>query len=420
MNEQWLYLLPDGQWEQGAHWPTLHGMTGQAALTHADLASAGQALQGTAVRVVLAQELLAWHRSPAVRKRLGRQALGYAMEEQLCAPLETLHLAFGECDNAHRRAVQSIDRHLFERLLGLLAAHGIDALSVHVDADLLPGDEAGAWWIAGRWLLGGGLAPRLALSGADAQVLVAELAHLQWHPDSQPYLLAAQLPDAIDLRQGAFRRRRTYWPWAGLALGVLAFAVLGVGLEHHYHVAEQQVNAARLAAQQQALAVPAAPAPTRVQQLAPLAEHLVASAGLYFEQARWQVREGWRVQVLAADFVALERLRERQPDLALDDASSTDDGVRARLNWPVGKGLLPAAQASFSPARLKADAEQAGVRVEGLQLRQGQAVFTARAQAPVLLDWLHRLELAGGRFQAMELERVEQQLTVRATLEVAH
>lgn len=420
MNEPWLYLLPDGQLEQGAQWPTLYSVPGQTTLLHADLAGAGQVLQGVAVRVVLAQELLAWHHCPAVGRRLARQAQGYALEDQLCAPLESLHLAFGACDTAQRRAVQSIDRQLFERLLGLLAAHGIDALSVHVDADLLPGDEAGAWWIAGRWLLGGGQAPRLALSGADAQVLAAQLTHLQWHPDSQPYLLAAQLPDAIDLRQGAFRRRRTYWPWAGLAVSVLAFAVLGVGLEHHYHAAEQQVNAARIAAQQQALAVPAAPAPTRVQQLAPLADHLVASAGLYLEQARWQLREGWRVQLLAVDFAALERLRERQPDLALDDASSTDDGVRARLNWPVGKGLLPAAQASFSPARLKADAEQVGVRVEGLQLRQGQAVFTAQAQAPELLDWLHRLELAGGRFQAMELERAEQLLRVRATLEVGH
>ena len=418
MNPQWLYLLPEGQLEQGAQWPVLYSVAGQASLQRSDLASAGQVLQGAGVRVVLAQELLAWHHSPAVGgRRLARQALGFALEEQLSVPLETVHLAFGECDKEHRRAVQSIDRQVFTHLLALLAAQGIEVLSVQVDADLLPPEAAGAWWIAGRWLLGGGQSPRLALSAADARVLAPELMHVAWHPDSEPDLLRVPAAGAIDLCQGAFRRRRPRGPWVGLMAAVLGVTALWFALEHR-HTVERAAQVALYATQRQALVVPAALPPTRLQQLAPLAEGLVASAGLHLEQARWQVREGWRLQVLAVDFAALERLRERQPDLVLDDAGTSAEGIRARLNWPVPDAPRSGAQASFSAARLNAEATQAGVVVEGLQWRQGQASFAAQGEALALFAWLHQLERVGGRFQVLELERAGLQLKVRATLEV--
>ena len=66
-------------------------------------------------------------------------------------------------------------------MLALLAEAGIEVRSVFVDADVLPDDQAlGVWWF-GRWLLGGGLPARLALSEDGLTLLGPALpAGIQW------------------------------------------------------------------------------------------------------------------------------------------------------------------------------------------------------------------------------------------------
>jgi general secretion pathway protein L len=67
------------------------------------------------------------------------QLVGYALEEQLAADIETLHFAVGERDEiSGRTSVAIVTRALMTQWLQQLAEHGIHAASVSADAALLP------------------------------------------------------------------------------------------------------------------------------------------------------------------------------------------------------------------------------------------------------------------------------------------
>jgi len=182
--------------------------------------------------VLLPMEMCSWFRSePWPSRRQPRpQALAFAIEEQLSENLEVLHIGIGVRDRQHRYPMMVVERTRFQALLALLAEQGIDARAVHVDADLVPDDNAfGVRWF-GRWLLGGALSARVSLSARGLATLKPGLpGDMHWLDEERDrqgideWLLSAG-GHPIDLLQGEFRRRRPPLPWRGaaaVALGVL-------------------------------------------------------------------------------------------------------------------------------------------------------------------------------------------------------
>lgn len=370
MNEYWLYLLPEGLANADAQWPTLRWQAGQTHVRHASLTDAAQDLRGSPVVVVLPMELLGWCLAGplAGRRRPGRQALAFAVEEQLGEPLEPLHLAFGAPREDRSFPMLSIDRQRFEQLLALLQAQGIDTVAVHADADLLPTAYPCALWMGGRWLLGGGLPGRLALSLVDASTLAPTLPTMPWWADaSAPAGLPGVTPInsatapllegrkmAIDLRQGAFRRRQRTLPWPGLLLSVVAIGVLSCVFDYlryaHLQARTAQLHAQSvqrfqllypdqtrivdLAAQFQARQrQQQAPQRTAMQELAEVSEKVVESGNVRLGRVELHADKGWQMEIIAQDFADLERLRKRLPTLTVGSASQTSEGVRASLSW---------------------------------------------------------------------------------------
>lgn len=220
--------------------------------------------------------LTAVHLPPIRQARRRQQAAAYALEDQLVARVDTLHVALAARPGADGdTAAAVIDR---ERLAGYLDAAanaGLDVVQVYPDTMLVPAPEADAWQIAildGRVLarvsavhgfaaeaslwpaLAAGSPPApdtIHLHGADAAAMT-EIAGVALEPapgverhayDDENALLAALLADftsagAINLRQGSFARTSAMQTWwqpfkltAGLAAAWLIIAVAARGLE---------------------------------------------------------------------------------------------------------------------------------------------------------------------------------------------
>ncbi|MBF8721128.1 type II secretion system protein GspL [Pseudomonas guariconensis] len=365
MSENWLYLLPAGKETADAQWPVWVRTAGgeQHRVSIGDVASI---LSGAAVVVVPMEMVGTCEVGPLPGRRPKPDTLAYAAEDQLAAPLETVHLAFGPADEQKQRRGLVIDRDVMDNLLALLQAQGVEPLALHVDADLLTGEPACALWLEGRWLIGGAGAPRLAATPQAAQALAPQWPTIAWLAEAQQ----AELPlctrsvtcafdtlrqgrmQAIDLLQGAYRRRRASVPWRALAVGVsIAFAMVCVAdylraewllqrtaqLQADNRQAFQrwapgQPVSADLASQIRALEYRPHPA-TAIEGLASLGEQLVETGNLTVAQATLSPVEGWRMEVLAQGFEDLERLRQRVPAVLIDQARQDEQGVRATLTW---------------------------------------------------------------------------------------
>lgn len=370
MSERWLYLLPEGLADAGVHWPTWCWQAGQAEVAQANLADAAAQLPGMQVVLILPMELLGWCLAGPMpgRRHPGVQALAYAVEEQLGEALESLHLAFGAVRSDHCYPGLSIDRERLQTVLALLQGLGIEPSAVYADADLLPCMQPCALWFGNRWLLGGGLDGRMALSPADAQTLAPSLPVMPWWaqagaPDclgqvsaiaSAHGLLVEGRRTAIDLRQGAFRRRRPTLPWPGLLLSLMAIGLLSCAFDHlrgehlrsrSAQLHEQSVQrfqqlypdqtrivdlAAQFQARQRQQRSVQKP---HMQQLADISEKVVESGNIRIGRVQMDAGQGWLMEIIAQDFADLERLRQRVPDLNVGSASKTEAGVHASLSW---------------------------------------------------------------------------------------
>ncbi|MQT72498.1 hypothetical protein GHO43_31540, partial [Pseudomonas sp. FSL R10-0071] len=82
-----------------------------------------------------------------------------------------LHIAVGPLDAQRRYPLLVIERQRFKHLLAQLQALGLNIVSVYVDADLLPREQPGIAWWDGRWLAGGALDLRLALTPQALEAL---------------------------------------------------------------------------------------------------------------------------------------------------------------------------------------------------------------------------------------------------------
>lgn len=367
MSDVYLFLLPQGMAETDAQWPVLVRTT-QGDVYRSRLGNLPPELAVAAVVLVLPMEM-AGHCviGPVPGRRPSRETLAYAAEEQLAAPLEALHLAFGPADDKGQRKVLAVELTRLHRVMSSLLAQGIDPVAVHIDADLLCAGRACALWFEGRWLLGGTEGACLVISDQAARVLKPHCASMPWL--AEPAAMHAICSDqavasavetlvqanvgAVDLRQGALRRRRKGPAWQGMAGGV-ALALLMVCLadylraewlmqqasrQHAENVQavqrwapEVQPSGADLATQIRLLE--RAPRPsTAVEQLALLAEHLVGVGNVTIERAESTPAQGWRVEVVAQGFDDLERLGARVPGVRMEHGRQADQGVRATLAW---------------------------------------------------------------------------------------
>lgn len=369
MSEYGVYLLPQGLQQADAEWPVLL-WSDDGQVHRSRLSSLRDVVGGAGVVVVAPMEMLGCcEADPVPGRRPSREALTYALEDQLAAPLERLHLAFGTADSEGRRRALVIDRERFASLLALLQASGIDPLAVQADADRLFG-EAGALWLEGRWLIGGARLPLLALPGAGARTLATVLEPMPWmaeapQAEEQPCnqrvssaaaLLVAGRRGAIDLRQGEFRRRHAGLPWrsltaalAGIWLSIcvadqvrLAWleqridAVHVANLQHFQRWAPGQPVAGDLATLVEALEQRRPPS-TAMQRLAVLGEQLVQAGNLQLERAELGGERHWRVEVSGQRFADLERLRQQLPELDIGQARQDEQGVLANLIWTGGE-----------------------------------------------------------------------------------
>ncbi|MBK4993872.1 hypothetical protein IAE39_002046 [Pseudomonas sp. S37] len=365
MSENWLYLLPEGVAAADAHWPVwLRAKDGS--LNKARLGELASTVTGPVIVVVPMEMLGSCEIGPVPGKRPTAETLAYAAEDQLAAPLETLHLVFGSPGTqGHRRALV-IELQVMTNLMALLQAQGIDPLGLYADADLLGAGPPCALWVGGRWLLGGQNGPWLAASPQVAEVLAQQLPPMPWQAeavhagqvlcnqtvDSAFNVLVQGRATALDLRQGAFRRRGSAVPWPALAGGVL-LALVMVCLADHLRATWLSQRTAQLDAENvqafqrwapgqpvagdlvaQVRALEFRPrAMTAVEELATFTEQLVEAGNITVEQAVASPTEGWRLEVVAQGFEDLERLRQRAPAVLMDQARQAEQGVRATLTW---------------------------------------------------------------------------------------
>ncbi|HYQ54514.1 MAG TPA: type II secretion system protein GspL [Pseudomonas sp.] len=365
MSEALVYLLPQGMQQADASWPVLV-WTARGQVQRCCLSALRESLGADAkVLVVLPIEMLgSCLTAPMPGRKPTREALAYAVEDQLAAALDSLHLAYGAADREGRRRALVIERERWQALLALLQAEGIRPVAIQADADRLFA-EPGALWLEGRWLIGGAGLPLLAASASAAQTLAQALPAMAWqseapgapcnqHIDSAIEGLIHGRPGVIDLQQASKRHWQLPWQQAMAGL-MLVWSLMCVAdlvraswlqqrseqlradnLQQFQRWAPGQPLAGDLSRLVEALQQRPLPS-TAAQRLAGLAEQVVESGNLSLQRAALIPGQGWRVEVQGLGFADLQRLRERVPALVVEHARQSDQGVQATLMWAGGE-----------------------------------------------------------------------------------
>lgn len=362
--KNWLYLTAEGLADLSTDWPCcLWSHTGER--QSMPLHQAAQVLRGQKIDLLLPIESCSWLRSEPWpgRRAPAAQALAFAVEDQLGEALDTVHLSVGKADAERRYPLMVIARERLAAVLSLLGESGLQVRSVFVDADLLPTHQPiGTRWF-GRWLLGGALPARLAVTDEGLVALNGVLPEdMVWvdEPDEQA-LLAEGFRQAINLRHGEFAPRHSPLPWRSLAAVLLTFLLLGVGASETRfrfldgetrRLAEQNElrfktlypqhgQIVDLTVQMRAIqGLPAQSRDTQVAALVRLIEQVIGASQVEVKRIDFAEVDGWKVQLTANSFAELEQLRERgrQQGLAIkiDGASKIGDRVTATLTWEAG------------------------------------------------------------------------------------
>ena len=312
---------------------------------------------------------------PTTKGRWMRQALPFAVEELLADDVEAMHLALGEVLADGRHRVFAVQRDWLAGWLALCEAQ--PPAAIRVDADLLPASGIQLLWSEGRWLLGGEVAARLALSDEDCRALCASFDELpQVHADEavelpvaeaerqpldNPHLWLAGQSGGCNLAQGEFAPRHAGGDWQRWTplLGAVAICLLlqwifllvqGWYLEREadqFRTASEQLyrelfpqdsRLINLRAQfDQHLASGGAGAQGRLLSvLGQASEALQDEAGVQIQQLDFSDSHGdLSLQVRAPGFDGLERLRERLSESGLNvelgSACREANGVSARV-----------------------------------------------------------------------------------------
>jgi general secretion pathway protein L len=359
----WLYLTAEGLNSPSIDWPCCVGGS-TADCQSMPLKQAAQALQGQAIDLLLPMEMCSWVRTdpwPTKRKPKA-QAIAFAVEDQLSEALEMMHLSVGPRNRDGCYPVLVIGRERLAGLLALLAEAAIEVRGVFVDADLLPGEQPlGVWWF-GRWLIGGALPMRMALSQDHRAQLTPLLPKdMQWLDDPQGHDSLAQWmhsrpAQAINLLHGVFAPRRQRLPWRMGGMAVLMVALLSWGaLETRINFLASETQRLTLQNEQRFKALypdqsrivdlgaqlkvlqnqPAAVQGTRVAGLVNLIERVIGASHVEVQRIEFREGDGWKIQLTANTFAELEQLRERGRQqglpVRLDSANKAADRVHATL-----------------------------------------------------------------------------------------
>lgn len=214
---------------------------------------------GREVVLLLPADLVLLTRAPRVARSEGllRQALPFAVEDRLAAPVEQLHIAFSGAGDPIDLAV--IDAERLRAAVGALESQGLSAVAAYSEASLLPAVEPGQGLmvlVGERALLrdaeGGVLSERVALLPQLLPLFDEASRPVSWavlrcgetpldglppalalRAQSVPSLLALLSPQLArcagpNLLQGAFaaRLRGDALPWLKRAAAVAGLAVL--------------------------------------------------------------------------------------------------------------------------------------------------------------------------------------------------
>jgi len=359
----WLYLTAEGRDAPSALWPCmLWSPTAQR--QSMPLSQAASALRGKSVDVLLPMEMCSWVRSepwPA-RRKPEAQAIAFAVEDQLSEALDVVHLGVGARDRDGCYPVMVIGRERLATVLALLRETGIAVRGVFVDADVLSGAQpCGAWWF-GRWLLGGSLSARMALSQDHLAQLTPLLPKdMQWLDEREdPAVIDQCLTQrpirAINLLQGAFSPRGKRLPWrtGGWVMVMLALLTWGASETRIRFIDSEarrlasqnelrfkalypdQGRIVDMAAQLKALqSQPVESQNTRIAGLVRLIEQVIGASPVEVRRIEFRAGEGWKIQLTASGFAELEQLRERGRQqgmpIRLDSANKAADRVHATL-----------------------------------------------------------------------------------------
>lgn len=354
----WLYLTATG-FSHSAEFdfdtaPVLVGHDLQP-FAHTTLREAVGGLQGRGITLILPMEMCSWLLTEPWpgKRRPTAQALAFAVEEQLAEDLEHLHIAVGAVDAQQRYPLLIVHKQRFKTLLDQLHERGLNIVSVQVDADLLPHDQACMAWWGGRWIVGGALEARLAVSVQGLALIKARMStalvarNIDW----------SALPGgAINLLQGDFRRQVQGWPWQQLSASALLVFALALGFTHLrssflegqaarvYAMSEQrfkilypeQTRIIDLPAQLKALQQdPRGTQGGHMVRLLQLTEQVIGASSVQVQRMEWRANIGWVLSITAGSFAQIEQLRERGAQSALpitlDNASQQGNRVQAML-----------------------------------------------------------------------------------------
>lgn len=328
---------------------------GEKTAHETSLNEAVEALGAHDVQLILPMEMCSWLLTEPWpgRRRPSVQALAFAVEDQLADDLDELHIAVGPMDAQRRYPLLVIERQRFKNVLAQLQALGLNIVSVYVDADLLPrGQPSIAWW-DGRWLAGGALDLRLALTSQALDALkdgpLGTAVEHTFDPASAPL-------GAINLLQGECRRTSQRLPWRGVSVAALLIVAMAVGASHLrssfleseaaslYAQSEQRFKAlypehtriVDLSAQLNALQQQGAARQNgHMARLLQLTQHVIGASSVDVQRMEWRATVGWTLTITANSFAELEHLRERGLQSALPitlgNASQQGNRVQALL-----------------------------------------------------------------------------------------
>lgn len=359
----WLYLTAD-DFAQPDQTPvdtaSVYFWHDDTAAHRTSLSEAATALKGREVKLIVPMEMCSWQLTEPWlgKRRPSVQALAFAVEEQLVDELEELHIAVGPVDSQQRYPLLITHKQRFKSLLVLLHECGLNIVSAQADADVLPHDQACAAWWDERWILGGSLEARLALSAQGLATLKPELPHTLIELD----VAAQALPNAvfsapqrltIDLLQGEFQRKSQVLPWRTACAALLLMFALALGFTHVrsgflegeatrvYALSEQrfktlypdQTRIVDLSAQLKMLQQQgAAPHNGYMARLSQLTEQVIGASSAEVQRMELRAGVGWTLNITARNFAELQQLRERgiQSALPITLGNASQQGSRVQ------------------------------------------------------------------------------------------
>lgn len=176
-----------------------------------------------------AATMVNWAELPALAPAQARAAARLLAAENSVVPLDTLHVALSEADDAGDRAIVSVDRALLTGWIARLQALGHEPDAILPAALLLPRPDDGfvRGAFAGQTVLRGRSSAFLDELGlADLIVADAPVVTLS-SAEAEAAMLAAIADPVVDLRDGGFAKRR---PWQVDWALIRRLAWLGAGV----------------------------------------------------------------------------------------------------------------------------------------------------------------------------------------------